>query len=60
MPFLRIRTRNIYRDEWIPTQIFNYPNCSILSFIMETLHLGLTEPVKIYRKGQDLWVVSSR
>jgi len=60
MPFIRIRTRNIYRDEWIPTQIFNYPYSSILSFIMETLHLGLTEPVKIYRKGENLWVVASR
>jgi len=41
-------------------QIFNYPDSSILSFIMETLHLGLTEPVKVFRKGEDLWVVSSR
>ena len=60
MPFIRIRTRNIYRDEWIPTHIFNYPDSSILSFIMETLHLGLTEPVKVFRKGEDLWVVASR
>ena len=60
MPFIRIRTRNIYRDEWIPTQIFNYPDASILSFIMETLHLGLTDPVTVFRKGEDLWVVASR
>jgi len=60
MPFLRIRTRDIYRDERISTHIFNYPDSSILSYIMETLHLGLTEPVKIYRKGEDLWVVASR
>lgn len=60
MPLLRIRTRNINLDEWVSTQVFNYPDSSILSYILETRHMGLTEPVKIYKKGEDLWVVSSR
>ena len=59
MPILRIRTSNIHTDELIPTSIFNYPDSSILAFIMETLHLEITEPIRLYRKGEELWVVSS-
>ena len=60
MPTLSIRTSNIRLDEGVSTKVFNYPDSAILSYIMETRHLGLTEPVKIYRKGEVLWVVSSR
>jgi len=59
MPVLRIRTSNINRDEPLSPRVFNYQDSSVLSFIMETLHLELTEPVKVWRRGEDLWVVST-
>jgi len=59
MPVLRIRTSSITRDESISPRVFNYQDSSVLSFIMETLHLELTEPVKVWRSGEDLWVVST-
>ena len=57
MPVLRIRTSGIHTDEAIPPNVFNYPDSSILAFIMETLHLEITEPVKLWRSGEVLWVV---
>ena len=58
MPVLRIRTSRIHNDEAIPPNVFNYPDSSILALIMETLHLELTEPVRVWRSGEVLWVVS--
>ncbi len=58
MPVLRIRTSNIHTDESISPGVFNYPDSSILAFIMETLHLQLVEPVRVWRSGEVLWVVS--
>ena len=57
MPTLRIRTRRLSQDTWLSNTVFNYPDSSILSHIQETLHLEITEPVTITRKGSDLWVV---
>ena len=58
MPILRIRTSNIKHDINIPPTVFNYPDSSVLAFIMETLHLQLIEPVRVWRTGEVLWVVS--
>jgi len=58
MPILRIRTSKIHTDEPISPGVFNYPDSSILAFIMETLHLQLDEPVRVWRRGEELWVVS--
>ena len=58
MPVLRIRTSNIKYDGNISPGVFNYPDSSILAFIMETMHLQLIEPVRVWRSGEVLWVVS--
>ena len=58
MPILRIRTSNIKYDGNIPTSIFNYPDSSILAYIMEDLHLQLIDTVRVWRSGEVLWVIS--
>jgi len=58
MPILRIRTSRTHTDVPISHGVFNYPDSSILAFIMETLHLQLDEPVRVWRRGEELWVVS--
>ena len=58
MPILRIRTSNIKQDVNISPNVFNYPDSSILAFIMETLHLQLIDTVRVWRSGENLWVVS--
>jgi len=58
MPVLRIRTSNIKQDVNISLNVFNYPDSSVLAFIMETLHLQLIDTVRVWRSGEVLWVVS--
>jgi len=59
MPVLRIRTSNINLDEPISNRVFNYQDSSVLSYIMETMHLELIETIRMWRSGEELWVVSS-
>jgi len=58
MPVLRIRTSNIKYDVNISLNVFKYPDSSVLAFIMETLHLQLIDTVRVWRSGENLWVVS--